>query len=139
MPDYDFDDLVVQKRLDGPPLRYKGRRQFSRRKRLAHNSDAFVEIWARNRGGLVVAHSAFVDGRLVAHAMICKSLTDCAVYLEKRCQSIGVVDSPMLRIEDYLKAFDFRQKFPILVGEFLYSISKHDFSESDAQSKVDHV
>ncbi len=112
---------VVVSRADKPPLRFKGRRL------TLHWRDPFggcrilVELWQRQAGGFVVAHSLGAGAK--TDGVRLKDMDAAMSYLEEKCQAppdeFVAAGPPAQVFADLQRRMIFDQQFSLLVGTVL--------------------
>lgn len=116
--------MVQLPRLDGPPLRFKGRERFA-----WSRGDLDMRLWERKRGGVVVSYPVWDDAALRPHAVVCKTLDAVATHLESRCVRPWVapdgVSLPGLPLTGLLRRMQNDHDFPLLVGDVLAALDPH--------------
>lgn len=114
---------AVVTRADKPPLRFKGRRL------ALHWRDPFagrrimVELWQRQAGGFVVAHSLGATSQAKTEGVRVKDVDAAMSYLEACCAAAPVdfvaSGPPAQVLNDLQHRMVFDQHFALLVGAAL--------------------
>ncbi|MEL6838804.1 MAG: hypothetical protein AAFP85_05895 [Pseudomonadota bacterium] len=124
----DLWEIVVQRRVGQPPLRFKGQRIAHLRRVVTSNVTIFIDVWARRKGDYVVVHSDLADGSLRQDARIVSDIADVAEHLEGLCHRPALRQQHSDLVDlfpNVLRAVAFRQHFAILVGDFLASLDTY--------------
>lgn len=78
-------ELIICARVDGPPLRFRGRLLVRHARTLRSGAELFAELWLRNAGGYTLAFSAWHRGGWQANALKVRSLAEAVSALEDIC------------------------------------------------------
>lgn len=78
-------ELIICARVDGPPLRFKGRLLARHVRPLRHGDALFAELWQRTAGGHTLAFSAWHRGGWQANAVKVRNLEEAVSTLEEIC------------------------------------------------------
>lgn len=89
-------ELIICARVDGPPLRFKGRLLVRHARMLRHGSELFAELWQRNAGGCTLAFSAWHRGAWQADAVKVRTLDEAVSTLESVCAAQRAATPPDL-------------------------------------------
>ncbi len=122
-------ETTVVGRQGKPPLRFKGRQHTHMRRQVTGHEALRIDLWARQRGGFVLAYSDVLADPLQPDALICAKLSDVVAHLERVCADHQIshryFDLPSA-LAQVLQTLGQQQAFAILVGDFLSAIDAAD-------------
>ena len=122
-------EMTVVGRQGKPPLRFKGRQHTHMRRQTTGLEALRIDLWARQRGGFVLAYSDVLADSLQPDALICPKLSDVVAHLEEVCADHQIshryFDLPSA-LAQVLQTLGQQQAFAILVGDFLSAIDAAD-------------
>lgn len=111
---------AVVVRADKPPLRFKGRRLMLHWRDPSLGNRIVIELWQRQAGGFVVAHSLGGASEARTHAVRVKDLDEAMSYLEDLCAAMddnfAASGKPAEIFIGLQQRLVFDQHFALLVG-----------------------
>ncbi|WP_342070909.1 hypothetical protein [Yoonia algicola] len=118
-------EIAVVGRYGKPPLRFKGQRHAHMRRQLSAHDALCIELWARRKGGFVLAYSDVSTVAPKSDALVLERLSEAVDHLEALCANQSslnrYLDLPVA-LSQVLQTLGRQQQFSILVGDFLAAI-----------------